>query len=200
MLTLYLVSAIVAGVLILLSIFGAGDHEFGHDADVHFDHGDADHDSDHGLAIGSWIPFFSLRFYTYFSAGLGATGLLLTFLTDANQATILIASLIVAAICGLGVWFAMKLMRRSESSSTATEKDMLGKEATVLVAINGRNPGRIRCTVKGDIIDYLAFSEDETPISPGESVVVIAMEEGRAQVVARESIFGAPEALPTKTS
>ena len=80
MLTLYIVSAAVAGVLILLSLMGA-DHGVEHE--VHFDH-DSDHDSEHS---GHWLPFFSLRFYTYFFAGLGVTGLLLHWLTD-TQATL----------------------------------------------------------------------------------------------------------------
>jgi membrane protein implicated in regulation of membrane protease activity len=146
-----------------------------------------------------WIPFFSLRFYTYFFAGLGATGLMLTYLTDASASLTLILSLCTALFCGLSVWLTMKLVRRSESTSTATESDLLGKEGTVLVAIHGRNPGRIRCTVRGDIIDYLAYSEEDTPILPGDSVVVVALENGRAQVIAREAIFGG-DVLPTRTS
>jgi membrane protein implicated in regulation of membrane protease activity len=191
MLTLYIASAIVAGVLILVSLFGGGDHEFGHDlgGDAHIDHGDSDHGG-----VGDWIPFFSLRFYTYFFAGLGATGLLLTFLTTTPASLILTLSLIVGAVSGTSVWLMIKLLRKTENTSTATEKDLMGKEATVMVGINGRNPGRIRCTVRGDIIEYLAIAEDGTKLNPGDTVVVLSMENGRAEVVARDTIFE-PETL-----
>jgi membrane protein implicated in regulation of membrane protease activity len=198
MLTLYVASAVAAGVLILISLLGGGDHEFGHDlnADASVDHGD--HEGDHG-GFADWIPFFSLRFYTYFFAGLGATGLLLTFLTNTPASLVLILSLVVASISGMSVWLMVKLLRRSESTSTATETDLRGKEGTVMVAINGRNPGRIRCTVRGDIIEYLAISQDGTTLNPGDSVVVLSMDNGRAEVIGREAIFE-PQSLEIKNS
>lgn len=188
MLLVYLVSAIVAGVLVLLSLFG-GDHE------GHVDSDSGDHDTDHGF----WLPFFSLRFYTYFFAGFGTTGLLLHYLTQTNPITSLIISGAVGLGSGLGVSILMRILRVTETTTSSKDKDVLGKEGTVLVAIRGPNPGRIRCTVKGDIIDFLAISDQSVEIEPGEKVVVVAMENGRAQVVPTQTIFG-EEALPQRTS
>ena len=66
MVLVYAVSAIVAGVLVVLSLFGA-DHSGGHDAEAGFD---ASHDApdlhheagDHDVSTGPWLPFLSLRF------------------------------------------------------------------------------------------------------------------------------------------
>lgn len=202
MLTLYIASSVVAGVLLLLSLFGGGDHEFGHDTDTDTDlNHEVDHESDHGGFTGgaaSWIPFLSLRFYTYFFAGLGVAGLALTFLTTTPPSLILILSLIVGSISGLATWITIKILRRTESSSAATESDCLGKEAEVTVGIKGRNAGRIRCTVRGDIIDFLAVSEEEAPLNPGDRVVIVAMDGGKAEVIRLESIFN--DQLPTRTS
>lgn len=186
MLLVYIVSAIVAGVLVLLSLFG-GDHEGDSDS--------GDHDGDAGF----WLPFFSLRFYTYFFAGFGTTGLLLKYLTKANPITAAIISGAVGVGSGLGVAILMRILRVTETTTSSKDKDVLGKEGTVLVAIRGSNPGRIRCTVKGDIIDFLATTEQPDSIEPGEKVVVVAMENGRAQVVSTNTIFG-EEALPQRTS
>ncbi len=189
MLLIYIVSTIVAGVLILLSVFGA-DH-------------DHDTDTDHDLSIeGSadvWLPFFSLRFYTYFFAGFGSTGLLISLLTKTPALLTGILAAGVGLVCGLMISYMMRLLRRSETTTSAKDKDVLGKEATVLVTIRGNSPGRIRCSVKGDIIDFLAIADHETPIEPGSKVVVVAMENGRAQVVLTQTIFD-EEVLPQRTS
>lgn len=190
MLTLYLVSAVAAGVLILLSLFGA---EHGHEAGVGMDH---DHDGEH---LSTWLPFLSLRFYTYFFAGLGTTGLLLHYLTETSSAVTLTLSLVVGFFAGCSVWLLVKILRRTESDSSTHEGDFLGKEAVVLVTISGRTPGRIRLTAKGDILDVLAVSEENEPIAPGQSVVVVAMDNGRAQVIPRAAIFG-DDALPQRNA
>lgn len=185
MLLVYIVSTIVAGALLLLSLFGA-DH-------------DADHEIAHDSEGGHWLPFFSLRFYTYFFAGFGTTGLLLHYLTDTNA---VVGAWIAGAIglaAGLSVSILVRILRVTETSGSAKEKDLLGKEAKVLVAIRGMTPGRIRCSVRGDLIDYLAVSESNDAIEAGESVVVVGMENGRAQVVPRASIFG-EDALPERTT
>ncbi|MBC8063398.1 MAG: NfeD family protein [Chlorobia bacterium] len=194
MLLVYAVSALVAGVLVLLSLFGA---EHGSDAatGLELHTGGADHDSDHGF----WLPFFSLRFYTYFFAGFGATGLLLHFLTQTNPVAAAWISGMVGLVSGLGVAILIRILKITETSGSANDKDVLGKEANVMVAIRGSNPGQIRCTVRGDIIDFTAFSEELEPIEVGETVIVVAMEDGKAQVVTHSSIFG-EDALPQRTS
>lgn len=190
MLLVYTVSAIVAGVLVLLALFGA-DHHVG--SEIHVD--GADHDSE----TGHWLPFFSLRFYTYFFAGFGTTGLLLHYFTKVDSTIMALIAAAVGLGSGLGVSILVRLLRITEASGSASDKDVLGKEAQVLVAIRGTNPGRIRCTVKGDIIDFLAISDSPDPIEVGTSVVVVAMENGQAQVVSRQSIFE-DDALPQRTS
>lgn len=183
MLTLYIVSAAVAGVLILLSLLGIG-----HDHEGHVEMGaNIDHDVDHSLV--GWIPFFSLRFYTYFFSAFGTAGLLLHYYSTTPDAVGVWLAAAVGLVSGLGVWIVLKLLRRSEGSSSATERDVLGKEGQVLVAINGSSPGRIRCSVRGDIIDFLAVSDWADTIPAGTSIVVVAMEHGRAQVMPREAIF-----------
>lgn len=194
MLLVYVVSAIVAGVLVLFSLFG-GDHDHDFDADADADVDVGGHDVGHDI----WLPFFSLRFYTYFFAGFGFTGLLLHYLTDTPAIVGAWMSGGVGLVVGLIVSILMRLLRVTETTTSATDKDVLGKEGTVLVAIRGSNPGRIRCTVKGDIIDFLATSELPETIDVGARIVVVAMENGRAQVVTRESIFE-EEALPQRIS
>ncbi|MFI5386573.1 MAG: NfeD family protein [Fimbriimonadales bacterium] len=183
MLTLYIVSAAVAGALVILSILGA-DHGVEHE--VHFEH--EGHET--GESQGHWIPFFSLRFYTYFFAGFGTTGLLITLLTATAPAFTLALAIAVGLFAGFSVSILVRLLRKTETTSGSGEKDVLGLEAKVLVTIRGAEPGRIRCSVKGDAIDFLAVCDDADPIEVGATVIVIAMEDGRALVMPRTALFG----------
>ncbi|MBX3112344.1 MAG: NfeD family protein [Fimbriimonadaceae bacterium] len=187
MFLLYVTSALVAGVLVLLSFLGAdhgADHEVGVDHEV-----TADHDS--GTDVhGAWLPFFSLRFYIYFFAGLGTTGLLLTLLAKTPEPWAGIISGCVGLGTGLAVSMLIRALRVSESTSGARQTDMLGKEAEVMVTIRGGTPGRIRLSVKGDILDVLAVTQDGETIDPGASVVVLEMADDKAVVARRENILG----------
>jgi membrane protein implicated in regulation of membrane protease activity len=153
-------------------------------------HQDADGD-------GPWIPFFSLRFYTYFFASFGFAGLLLTFLTKTDPILTTWLSAGLGLVTGLTASYALRLLKGSESSGAANEKDMIGKEGQVMVPIRGSSPGRIRCNVRGDIIDFLAVSGQERALEVGETVIVVSMEDGRANVVSSEGIF---DELPAKVS
>lgn len=191
MFLVYAVSAIVAGVLVVLSLFGA-DHGGGHDADGDLDL-DLHHDlGNHDVSTGPWLPFLSLRFWTYFFAGFGANGLLVSWLTATTAPLVIGLSLVVGLLCGFGVSYALRTLRSTESTSGAKAGDLLGKEGEVQVTIRGATPGRIRVNVRGDIIDYLATTEEPEPIEPGSSVVVLGLTGDRVLVARLENVLGDP--------
>lgn len=195
MLGIYIVGLIVGGALVLLSVLGAGHGhgDFATDHDISHDFGDhdlsVDHDLDHegvGTAMhasDTWIPFLSLRFWTYFSAVFGACGLLLTKLSDLGQAEIAIYSGAGGILTGLIVAYSVRLLKKSEAGGSTTEKDILGTTALVTVALKSGLPGKIRCTVKGDILDLLALPEGASDIPVGAEVVVVGMEGNNAKVM-----------------
>jgi membrane protein implicated in regulation of membrane protease activity len=187
MLLVYAISAVVAGALVLLSAFG-GDHHGGHETSIEVHH------DGHDAFEGTWIPFFSLRFYTYFFASFGLAGMLLSFLTATDPVVTAWLSAGVGVATGLTASFILRLLRLSETSGGALEQDVLGKEGLVLVPIRESLPGRIRCTIRGDVIDYLAVTEAPRVLQAGETVVVVGMENGRAQVLPVGDLFGETEA------
>ncbi len=158
------------------------------DADSHFD-SHAGHGHDAGGHVGPWIPFFSLRFWTYFIGVFGIVGLLLSFLTPIGEPATAALSGGTGFLCGLAVSALMFLLRRSEADSTAREHDLLGKMARVTVAIRDQQVGRVRCEVKGEILDILARSEEPLALEAGQEVVIVGVENGMASVVPREAIF-----------
>lgn len=207
MLSLYIVCSVIGLALILLSAF-AGHHDFtlgvhdvqidhgGHDFhfghDAHVDHGgDAHGDSaaESAGTNGAWLPFLSLRFWTYLCAGFGVTGLLLTLFTHTSHSLAIWLSIGTGLICGLMVSYIYRICQVTSTDSMTREKDILGSEAKVLVAIRDKQPGRIRCCVKGDWVDFIALSSDGSELLVGDEAVIVAMENGKAMVIPKSAIF-----------
>lgn len=185
MLGFYIVSAIVGGVLILVNVISGG---HSHDFDVHADAPDLDHgghDIDHSL----WLPFFSLRFWTYFFGAMGVTGLLLTYLTRATEPSIGILAGVTGLACGMMVVVIMRYLRRYDSNSSANLDELLGLEAKVLVTVRQNTPGKIRCAIKGETLDLLALSQEDSVIEAGSDAIIVAIEDDRARVVPRAVLF-----------
>lgn len=203
MLTLYIFCAVIGGGLILLSAFGGGDHEHGvdsdHDISVHdvahdFDASgaDVDHEVDgshEAGADGPWIPFFSLRFWTYFIGIFGGTGLLLTWLTNTAEPATGLLSAGTGFVSGLVAASLVRWISRNEADSTARDSDMLGLRARVTVPIREQQLGRIRTTVKGELLDILANAEEQKDLLEGTEVVIVGMENGRASVMPLDTLL-----------
>lgn len=182
MLSAYIITAVIGGVLILVSLFG-GDH------DHSLDH-DAAGDLDHGHDFHAWLPFFSLRFWTYLCLGFGLTGILLTLLTSVPQVLAAGISLGVGLMCGLAIAYTMRWLKVSETTSVANEQDLVGAEAKVLVPLHNDHPGKIRANIKGELIDLVALPDGQESIEVGEQVMIVGIEGQRAKVVRRSMFFG----------
>ncbi len=201
--TVYLISLIVGGFFVLLSIFGGGesdsdvdadsdfdfdaDHDFDFDADHDFDV-DADHDFDIHGDIGSgpgFVDLFSVRALFLFAAFFGLTGTLLTWL-DASEIWTLTASVLTGLAIGLGGNYVIKTIGYRTVSSEQTSRDIRGATAKVLIPFEGDEKGKITLVAKGKRLQLLARSfDDESALSfePGEEVVVVRMDGSVAQVV-----------------
>ncbi len=213
MLALYIVTAIIGGGLMLLSAVGGlgshadvshdlgGGHDFGghdvgghdvgghdvggHEGLEHGGHGDHEHGGEGGL----WIPFLSLRFWTYAIGTFGILGLLLTLFSDAAEPGVGMTSGVLGFVMGLVAAYGYRLAQRSQTSGGVSERDFLGVEGKVLVATKPDHPGKVRVTVKDDIIDMLALSEGGKTIEVGEDIVVVAVEGDQVRIAKKGDIL-----------
>lgn len=193
MFALYVVTAIIGGVLILVSALGVHSADGGHDGQFDIGHGGghdlhAGHDGDAHADV--WIPFFSLRFWTYLATGFGVTGLLLTWFSSISVGAGAALAGATGLVAGLGVSYAMHYLRSVDTSSTATERDIVGADAKVLVALKPGEVGKVRCNVKGELIDLIAFPDDDQPIEVGADVMIVGIDKDRVRVVRRSMFFG----------
>ena len=204
MLALYLVAAIVGGGLVLFSALGGlahggmdpgggidADHDLG-GADVHVSDAElapsVDHDAgaDTAPAAEFWIPFTSLRFWTYLAAVFGVTGLALTLFAKTGEPFTMVVSIVTGLVMGLAASGIVHWIAKNESQSAISEQDFLGAEAKVLVPVRGRLPGKVRLQVKGSTVDLVAIAEDGREIEAGDEVLVVGFEGNNARVARKE--------------
>jgi membrane protein implicated in regulation of membrane protease activity len=190
------VFALVLGSVLLGASFLLGGKDMDGDHDVG-DHGDAhiDHDHDHGLdghghdghdTHGDLGGFFgvlaSMRFWTFFAAFFGLTGIVLDGL---DLAAPMLALGLAIAIGFLMGWTAVTLIRRLSADDTgvaATVDDYVGKSGEMLISAGPQRLGKIRIELKGTTVDVLAESDEQT-IARGEQALIVEMRGAKAAVV-----------------
>lgn len=204
---IYLVSLLVGGFFVLLSLFGGGDHE----TDVDTDAGggvDLDSDADfdvqtevdiegdtgetfhvehtgvsgagHGL-----VDLFSIRALFLFAAFFGLTGTLLS-LVDTGEPYTAIVAVLTGLVIGLGGNYLIKRVGYEHVSSAVTAEDLRGRTGTVLIPFGGLEKGKIRLDARGQRLQLRArpFGDEfGESFSPGDEVVVVRVDKGIAEVV-----------------
>jgi len=194
MLPIYLGSLIVGGLLIAASIImGDSDHDFDADADVDIDvDQDFDKDFDGEIIVmdgetGAWLPFLSMRFWTFGLASFGLTGVLFDLAERLGLGTPADALVTIVAVA-LGVvvgWITALVFRKLKQDNVSGDvgmKQIKGSEATILLSVSSSKPGKIRALVDGQTVDLLARSLDEGMLERGEKVLVVDLQEGTALV------------------
>ena len=193
MLPLYVGALALGGVLIVASIvLGDTDTEvdLDVDADVDLDVGlDGDQDAllvlkDPGDAVadaGIWLPFFSLRFWTFALAGFGASGLLLN-LMGVPSFLAAGASLCLGGVLGTGAAWVFRQLQLTEPTGNVGLLDVSGSEATVLISVGQDKPGKIRLMVDEQYIDLPARTQCEQLIERSEKALVLQVEDGVATI------------------
>jgi hypothetical protein len=185
MMTVFVVCAIVGGILILLGLLGAD-----HSADFHTGTDLAlSHDIGELSGFLHDLPFFSLRFWSYGLAVFGAAGYILMTMARMSPTLAAVFAGAVGLTSGLTVVYSIRAVSRQLVSSGASIDELLGSEALVTVAVRGETPGRIRCTLKGEIIDLLAVTDPGTSLEPGSSFIIANIENDRARIMPRSALY-----------
>lgn len=201
----YIGAFLFGGLLLALSLFAGGHDDADGDAHGHGDHdghGDAEADADadadahaeagghdsHGhtaAAEGSALlsTFASLRFWTFFFAFAGGTGIALTLLGLPTVVTAVAAAVMGATSGGFAAW-AFRYLGRNQLSSSLSSEDWIGRTAKVVVPVSDVRPGKILLSFDNEVKELVALSAGATDgaIGIGEEVIVVSMHDGVAKV------------------
>ena len=192
------------------------DHDLSADSDADMDHdlsADSDADMDHDLntldsshaiseienaidtdgtsmAEAAFLPFLSLRFWTFFTTFFGLTGTIFNITNAINNNTITL-SLSLAIGCSTG-YIASKIihtLKRKQSDSTIRLTDYAGCSGKVLLPISSSQKGKVRVSIKGSFIDLIAVSEENENFVRGDEVIVLSIENETAKIVNKNRLM-----------
>lgn len=199
--TVYLVSLIVGGFFVLLSVLGGeseadADVDFDVDTDLDLDADfdadfDADIDADMDISSGEvgagpgFIDLLSLRALFLFSAFFGLIGSTLTWV-DTNPTITLVLAVAFGLIAGLGGNYIIKRFGYAEISSNVTTRELKGKTGKVILPFEGDEKGKISLVVKGSKLQLVARSLDDQStetFKQGDEIVVVRTDNGVVEVV-----------------
>lgn len=190
----YVFALVLGSILLGASFLLGGDHDGDGDADGQLD-ADADHDLDthtdaghdaHGDLGGFFGVLGSMRFWTFFAAFFGLTGVVLEGFDLTAELIALGLSIGVGFVTG---WLAVTLIRRLSANDTgvaAGVDDYVGKTGELLIGVRPDRIGKIRIELKGTTVDVLALTDDEA-IAKGEQALILEMREDKAIVVRLDS-------------
>jgi membrane protein implicated in regulation of membrane protease activity len=144
---------------------------------------DSDHDAgghDAGGHDGPLIFLASIRFWAFALLAFGLVGTLLLVFGFAG----VVASAIIAGGAGLvSGYVAATVVRRLQgqgTSSVAAQREVIGRVGRVIVAPSTETRGKVRVSVRGSFVDYVARSTEA--LEPDDAVVVEECADGEVVV------------------
>lgn len=156
--------------LIIGDILEALDFDFGTDVDLDGDV-DIDFDTDLDSGGGSEIGILDSRVISVFLTAFGFIGAFFLYSGFSG---------IISSVIGLGSGFVFGglifgfgyFLTTQESSSSVTERDLVGRTAKVIVGIKPNSIGQISCRIGEERIEKLARTRDGKEIKSGETVFI----------------------------
>ena len=158
---------------------------FGHDLDHSLstdNHGGLEHDIGVGADFLLW-SLTSIRFWTFFLAFFGLTGLSLEGLGLIDNSTVTLGlAIMTGLITGYGAAGVIRWLSRDTSGTAATSADYVGKSVRVVVPVKAGHTGKVRLELKGQLVDVLAFADDDENFASKDEAMIIEMDGTRARI------------------
>lgn len=216
LLYIYLSSMIVGGVLLLTSVLFGGDHDsdmdtdldhdfdVDHDVDMDVDHDiDVDHDldTDHDLDGDSdadahvsaestmWLPFFSLRFWVFFTTFFGLTGTVLDVITDTGKMTTLGLSILIGFITGFAAAYTIQVLKRTKTGVAFSVEQLAGHEGTVYLPLTHELKGKVKIDMGDHSREVIALNLEQGELCRGEKVLIVKYEDNVAYVTNSQKLL-----------
>lgn len=190
---------LVGGTFVLLAAVGGLDGaDFAGDFDVDAETPADVDDIDAGTQIDQtltalrhrwWLPFLSLRFWTFALCFFGLTGLLLTWAQPnlADWLTALLA-LLMGLFCGLLAALVMRSLAQRPVSSMIRPDELTGQIATVEIPFDAHSRGKVYLRLRDSTISFFAMTQEERSFQRGDSVLVVGLEHNKLWVASAEGI------------
>jgi len=177
-LQLYIIFMCAGGVFLLFSLLASGeaDHAADHSGELHeadLDgefHGEAgDHNlgpmsgkelhSGFGGLLATAIPILSFRFWVFASTFFGLSGLILESQRMLAPNAVFVTALGFGYLMGALATNALRMMRRTEVSTSVSLADLVGRAATVVLPVEPGATGKVRIATATGMMEMSAIAD-----------------------------------------
>lgn len=195
MLTLYVAMLILGLGLLAVQLFGSGGAAA--DGEAALPSGGTD-----GAALGTQLApsslpddadgmgwasiFLSLRFYMFAALGFGLVGAPVAALGLSTPGLTFGVAALTGVALGMLTSLGFRWLGRETLTSGATGAELLGQVGRVLVTCGAGRSGKVRLTVRGQTLDFVA-STDEASIEAGRGIIVQEVHAHRLHVCSAPS-------------
>lgn len=127
----------------------------------------------------------SVRFWTFSSGFFGLTGILLSWLYSSFSAGLIFTiALLIGLLLGTAIASALVALHMRQVDSLVRSTDLAGLMGVVEVPFDAHSRGKIRVDVRGNIVDFVARTdESEQLFEQGDRVLIVGVEHNRLWVV-----------------
>ncbi|MBN1335175.1 MAG: hypothetical protein JXB39_04385 [Deltaproteobacteria bacterium] len=150
---------------------------------THASHGMLDKGLDHHPATSAWLPFLSLRFWTFGLVAFGLTGAVLFGLWSATPLTLVFAVPMGLGV-GTGASALFRWLQRSATGGPVPAEELRGLEGILLLSAGPGHMGKVRLSVEGQYVDLPATTRDAELLPLKTRVIVVDLKDGVADVTA----------------
>ncbi len=190
---------VVGGIFVLLAAAGGLDGiDFAGDLDVDAETSIDVDDIDVGTQIDQtltalrnrwWLPFLSLRFWTFALCFFGLTGLLLNWAQpDLPTGVTALVALLMGLFCGLVAALVLRSLAQRPVSSMIRPGELTGQIATVEIPFDAHSRGKVCLHLRDSTISFFAMTQEERSFQRGDSVLVVGLEHNKLWVASAEGI------------
>jgi membrane protein implicated in regulation of membrane protease activity len=135
-----------------------------------------------------WLPFLTIKFWTFGSCFFGLTGIVLSkFTPGMSEVAIASISVLIGSFCGTSMVWVLRNLRRHQADSLIRANDLIGLSGKVSIPFDSQSKGKVQLTVKGSNLDLVAFTDEEKGFNKGDRVLVVGLKNNQLWVVTDES-------------
>ncbi len=134
-----------------------------------------------------WLPFLTVKFWTFGSCFFGLTGIVLSkFTPEMSEVAIASISVLIGSFCGTSMVWVLRNLRHF-ADSLIRANDLIGQSGKVSIPFDSQSKGKVQLTVKGSNLDLVAFTDEEKGFNKGDRVLVVGLKNNQLWVVTDES-------------
>lgn len=98
-------------------------------------------------------------------------------------------SVVIGIVCGIAIVLLLYIGRRKKVvNSLMRSNQVLGLSGVVEVPFDARSKGKVRVSVRGSMVDFVAFTDESKAFNKGDSVFIVEIKGNKVGVVSENSL------------